>query len=93
MIDLWESTNKNRPPSLGQPVFYRQSIRWMYNAQVWRSNISDFERIEVTEKLKSAIEAKAKERQLQGLKQNSTVVQTSAQGAETGNTREELAKL
>jgi hypothetical protein len=46
---------------------------WIWQHQGNRRNLTDFQRGEIALKLKNAIAAKAKERQLSSLKQNNTV--------------------
>ncbi len=63
---------------------------WALKNQGNRRNLSPFQRIEIALAMKEEVAAKAKERQLSSLKQNSTVPQTSA---ERKDTRQELAEI
>jgi ParB-like chromosome segregation protein Spo0J len=66
---------------------------WIWQHQGNRRNLTDFQRIEIALKLKDAIAAKAKERQLASLKQNNTVPQNSAERITSKETRQELAEI
>jgi transcriptional regulator with XRE-family HTH domain len=63
---------------------------WIWQHQENRRNLTDFQRAEIALKLKNAVAAKAKERQLASLKQSNTVPQIFAERKET---RQELAEI
>lgn len=65
---------------------------WAFRQQLGRRNMTAFHRGEVALKLKDAVAAQSKKRQLAGLKQN-TVPQNSAEREPSGETRAELARM
>lgn len=65
---------------------------WAWKHQEHRRNLTPFHRAEIALKLKDTIAAKAKERQLGGLKQN-TVGETFPQREGASKTREEFAEI
>jgi hypothetical protein len=67
-----------------------EAKEWIIRNQFGRRNLSDYNRSVLALELKSLISAKAKERQLSGLKNQNVVPQHVA---ERGETNEELAKI
>jgi len=68
-------------------------IQWMIDTQLGRRNLTPIQRIVIAEKYRPLLMKKAKESQLSGLRQNTTVLQKSDQTEEKIHTRDELAKI
>lgn len=68
-----------------------EATLWIINNQFGRRNISDFVRAELALKAEPLIAARAKERQLSTLKQNTDTANLPERGK--GETRDELSKL
>ena len=67
-------------------------LLWMLHNQLGRRNLNDFQRVEMVRKCEDAVKAKAKERQLSGLVQNTSSVKEKFPEQNT-QVRDELGKM
>ncbi len=70
-------------------------LLWMLHNQLGRRNLNDFQRVEMVRKCEGAVKAKAKERQLSGLVQNTSTVKEKLpeRGAIGEQSRDELGAM